>query len=52
MRPLTGLAIGYVSDPSILPEVYRQRDLAARQRKPLGQFVFGAEWGKALLIVK
>ena len=30
VQPLTGLAIGYVADPNILPDVYRQRDLAPR----------------------
>jgi nitroreductase len=52
VQPLTGLAIGYVGDPSTLPEAYRQRDLAPRQRKPLGEFVFGGQWGTASNIVK
>jgi nitroreductase len=47
VQPLTGLAIGYVADPSILPEVYRQRDLAPRKRKTLAEFVFGGQWGTA-----
>jgi len=47
VQPLTGLAIGYVAEPDILPEVYRQRDLAPRQRKPLAEFVFSNEWGLA-----
>ena len=45
VQPLTGLAIGYAGDPSILPDAYRQRDLAPRQRKPLAEFVFGGQWG-------
>jgi nitroreductase len=44
-RALTGLAIGYLGDPSSLPENYRQRDLAPRVRKPLAEFVFGDGWG-------
>ena len=52
VQPLTGLAIGYVADPTILPEAYRQRDLAPRQRKPLAEFVFGGQWGTASSIVK
>jgi len=52
VQPLTGLAIGYAADPNILPEVYRQRDLAPRQRKPLAAFVFGGQWGSASNIVK
>ncbi len=44
-RPLTGLAIGYLGDPSTLPESYRARDLSPRQRKPLAEFVFAGQWG-------
>jgi nitroreductase len=47
VRPLTGLAIGYLGDPNQLPEHFRQRDLAPRSRKPLGQFVYGGTWGSA-----
>jgi nitroreductase len=47
IQPLTGLAIGYAADPSVLPEKLRVRDLAPRTRKPLGEIVFGGEWGKA-----
>jgi nitroreductase len=43
--PLTGLAIGYAGDPNVLPENYRQRDLAPRTRKPLAEFVYSGEWG-------
>ncbi len=52
VQPLTGLAIGYVADPNVLPEAYRQRDLAPRQRKPLAEFVFGGQWGTASNLVK
>ncbi len=45
VQPLTGLAIGYAADPNTLAEVYRQRDLAPRQRKPLAEFMFGGQWG-------
>lgn len=51
VQPLTGLAIGYAADPSILPDAYRQRDLAPRQRKPLAEFVFAGQWGTASNIV-
>jgi nitroreductase len=47
VRPLTGLAIGYAADPATLPENYRQRDLTARTRKRLAEFVFAGEWGQA-----
>ena len=46
-RPLTALAIGYPGDPNTLPEGYKQRDLAPRQRKPLAELVFAGQWGTA-----
>jgi nitroreductase len=50
--PLTGLAIGYLGDLNNLPEHYRPRDLAPRQRRPLPEFVFGGKWGEASDLVK
>ncbi|MGH7173962.1 MAG: nitroreductase family protein [Gemmataceae bacterium] len=47
----TALAIGYKGDPMSLPESLRQRDLAARPRKPLSAFVFGGQWGKPAPLV-
>ena len=47
VQPLTGLAMGYAADPNSLPEKLRERDLTARNRKPLAEFVFGGEWGAA-----
>jgi nitroreductase len=52
VQPLTGLAIGYAADPSVLPEKLRARDLAPRQRKKLAEFVFGNDWGTASDLVK
>jgi len=43
----TGIAIGYPGDAMALPEPLRARDLAPRQRKPLGEFVFAGTWGTA-----
>jgi nitroreductase len=51
IQPLTGLAIGYAADPSALPEALRNRDLAARGRKPQAEFVFGARWGTVANLV-
>lgn len=45
VRPLTGLAIGYLGDPAALPEKLRDRDAGPRTRKPLSEFVFGEAWG-------
>jgi nitroreductase len=47
VQPLTGIAIGYAGDPNTLPEKLRERDLTARQRKPLNEFVFSGQWGTA-----
>jgi nitroreductase len=52
VQPLTGLAIGYVGDPASLPEKIRPRDLGARTRKPLAEFVFGERWGSASPVVR
>lgn len=52
VQPLTGLAIGYVADASVLPENIRNRDLAARPRKPLREFVFGGAWGTPASVVQ
>ena len=52
VQPLAGFAIGYAADPNTLAEVYRQRDLATRQRKPLAEFMFGGQWGKASPIIQ
>lgn len=52
VQPLTGLAIGYLADPSMLAEAYRQRDLAPRPRKKLAEFVFGGKWAAAAELAK
>jgi nitroreductase len=50
--PLTGIAIGYVTSPDILPEGYKQRDLAPRTRRPLAEFVFGGQFGTPAALTK
>ena len=52
VQPKTGLAIGYAGDPNSLPAPYKERDLAARTRKGLSEFVFGGQWGTASRIVR
>jgi nitroreductase len=51
VQPLTGLAIGYAADPNTLPEKLRERDLTARRRKPLPEWLFGGEWGTASSLI-
>lgn len=47
VKPLTGIAIGYLGDPANLPENLRPRDTTPKSRKPLAEFVFGDAWGTA-----
>ena len=46
-EPGAAVAIGYFGDTEALPPEFRDSELALRQRKPLNEFVFGEEWGKA-----
>ena len=43
--PVAAMAIGYPGDPESLPEKLRERELAPRTRKPLGEFVMSGGWG-------
>jgi len=45
---VTALAIGYASDPDDQEAPFRERDITARQRKPLKEFVFHGSWGRAV----
>ena len=49
-EPAAAVAIGYFGDPEALPPGFREAELAPRERKPLSEFVFGDEWGKAAII--
>jgi nitroreductase len=44
-EPVAAMAIGYPGDPESLPEKLRDRELAPRTRKPLGEFVMSGGWG-------
>ena len=44
-------ALGYPGDPENLPEKFRSRESAPRERKPLAEFVFAERWGKTASIV-
>ncbi|MFZ0389804.1 MAG: nitroreductase family protein [Calditrichia bacterium] len=45
-EPVAAMAIGYAGNPARLPSDLRMNKRAARRRKALREFVFGAEWGK------
>jgi nitroreductase len=45
-KPVAAIALGYREDAVQLPEDLRQRELAARERKPLSDLVFSGRWEK------
>lgn len=51
-EPVTMVAIGYLGDPSQLDEKNRERELTARTRRPLSEFVFEGLWGETAHFVK
>lgn len=50
-EPLTGIAIGYQGKAQACSDEMAQRDQARRPRKPLNEFLFSGNWGKASDIV-
>ena len=44
-EPIAAFVLGYPGNPQTLPENLRERELAARTRKPLTDFVMSAHWG-------
>lgn len=50
-EPVAAIAIGYLGDPQSLNESLRQRNLAPRNRKPIGEFVFTGSWGQTSPLV-
>ena len=42
------IALGYLAPPDQLPEQHRKSETAKRQRKPLSEIVFGANWEEPL----
>uniref|UniRef100_UPI000BBC11F0 nitroreductase family protein n=1 Tax=Calothrix sp. NIES-2100 TaxID=1954172 RepID=UPI000BBC11F0 len=51
-EPVAAIALGYLGDPQTLPENWRQRELAPRQRKSLETFVFSGSWNQVSPLVK
>ena len=45
-EPVAVLALGYLGDPDDLSDALRERELAERSRKPLGELVFGESFGE------
>ena len=48
---VTGLALGYLGDPAVLPENYRGTRTTPRTRRPLEETVFAEHWGAAAPVV-
>lgn len=44
--PVTAFAVGYLGDPSILPEGLAAKELEERTRRPQSDFVFSSAWGR------
>ena len=44
--PMAMIALGYAGDPNQLPDELKQRELAERKRKPLGELFFDGAWNK------
>lgn len=51
-EPVVMIAIGYLGEPGALSERNRERELTARVRKPLPEFVFGRRWGETSPLVE
>lgn len=49
--PVTMLAIGYLGEPQMLAEPYREREMTPRTRRPLAEFVFEESWGQTAAVV-
>ena len=50
-EPVAMIALGYLGDPDTLPEKLRARELTARTRKPLTEFVYTGRWREPFPIV-
>lgn len=46
-EPVAMIAVGYLGDPSILPDYLRQRETSPRERNEASAFVFSGEWGRS-----
>ncbi|HET6676617.1 MAG TPA: nitroreductase family protein [Nitrospiraceae bacterium] len=44
--PVAMIAVGYPGDSNQLPDYLRERELKARERKPMSEFVFEGVWGR------
>jgi hypothetical protein len=45
-QPLTAIALGYIGDPSTLPEELKERELSLRKRKDFSELIFSGTFGQ------
>ena len=50
--PVAMIALGYPGDPAVLPDYLREREMKARERQPIGDFVFSIKWGQTSPLVR
>lgn len=48
IKPIAGLALGYLGNPDVLDEEYQKSELASRNRRPLSKTAFEGVWGESL----
>jgi nitroreductase len=51
-EPVAMIAVGYPGDPAVLPDYLREREVKARERQPIADFVFSANWGRPSPLVR
>jgi nitroreductase len=47
--PMAMIAVGYPADPAAFPEEIRERELAPRKRRELGELFFAGAWDKPVI---
>ncbi|MBX3236707.1 MAG: nitroreductase family protein [Nitrospiraceae bacterium] len=47
-EPVAMIAVGYPGEPDVLPDYLKQREVAPRERKSVGDFAYRAVWGQPL----
>jgi nitroreductase len=50
-EPVAAIAVGYAAEVDVLPEAFREQELAPRSRKPIESFVFERAWGQTSPVV-
>ena len=50
-EPVAMIALGYLGDPTTLPEKLRLRELASRTKKPFTEFVHAEQWDQSLSLM-